>query len=558
MRVTLVAINAMYQHTSLALRLLSAAARGLPITHTPLELHCNMRYEAMFRAVYETKPDVLCFSCMIWNIESVLRLIRDVRKARPDTRIVVGGPEVSFDADTFLRDCPEMDAVVCGEGELSYPALLSAFLRGENGEGIAGVCLRGAPGADMRSLSAQPELAGTLFAYEAEAAYDPGRIWYAETARGCPFRCQFCLSSIQPGVRALSADDAVSLLRGMAQKGARLVKLVDRTFNFDKKRAIAIWKALLDTPHCVYHFEIEPSLLDAETLSFLETVPEGRFQFEIGIQSTNPETLASVDRSLPLERVREAVQRLGAARNIPLHLDLIAGLPHEGYDTFAASFDAVFSLGPTALQVGFLKLLRGSGLRQSAKRHGIVYSDSPPYEVLFTDWLSQDDILRLKDIAQAVEWYHNSGKYKATMALLLGQAESPFAVFAQLAQSLRTQGVFSAPKGQPDRLAALLMSGCQMISKAYVPLLHEAACFDGLMQDIPIASLPASCRLSASTDQGSAYLRGAFPRYETRRQYSVVRCGFDPEALLCAHVVREACAYVLIHRKSAAYERIMP
>lgn len=552
MRVTLVAVNAMYQHTSLALRLLSKAAEGLPLLHTPLELHINMRDDALLRAVYETKPDVLCFSCYIWNITIILRLVKDMKKLLPSIRIVLGGPEVSYDAHYFLSSHPEIDAIVCGEGEISYPTLLRAYLSGDDAKHIPGVWTRGIdPGAFMPSDPVP--LNQTLPAYEAADSYDPQRIWYAETSRGCPFACKFCLSSIQPGVRALDAPAAATLLCDMAAKGATLLKLVDRTFNFDRKRAIAIWKALLETKDCVFHFEIEPSLLDEETLSFLAAVPKGKFQFEIGIQSTNSDTLRHIARRLDMETVRGVVSRLRSYGTIPLHLDLIAGLPLEDMASFEQSVNTVFSFSPTVLQIGFVKLLRGSALRRQADQYGIVYSDAAPYEVLYTPNLSQDDILLLKDIAMVVDWYFNSKRYPASMALLLLH-ETPFARFRQIATHLRKNDIFSAPRTQAQRLAALYRAGQASIAETLAPYLPDAICFDALTQNIAISLLPDEITEVLQTPRESMFLKRKFPEYAKRREYSLVQFAINIPRLLLDGVLIAEENHLLIHRKKGAYQ----
>lgn len=549
MNVTLVAMNAMYSHTSLSLRLLSKAAEGLPVQHVPLELHINMREEASLRKIFETNPDVVCFSCYIWNIRHILPLMRSVKRLLPDTRIVLGGPEVGYDPFAYLSAHPQIDAIVCGEGEISYRLLLLRYINGENGDGIPGVCTRQTK-EDASCIGEPIALSDLVSAYTSVSVYDPSRIWYAETSRGCPFSCRFCLSSIQPGVRALAASEAASLLQWMASHGAKLVKLIDRTFNFDQARAIAIWKELLDTTgDCVFHFEIEPNLLNEETLRFLSSVPSGKFQFEIGIQSTNPETLSNISRRLRHDHVRYALRTLHRFGNIPVHLDIITGLPYEDYASFSKSFNDVFEMEPSVLQVGFLKLLRGSGLARDAARYGIKSMEDAPYEVLRTDFLRFEEILRLKDIAKTVDWYYNAGQYPATTSLLL-QYGTPFTVFESVALCLRVMGAFDAPISQAKRLEALFLSGLSLLPEQDVKYLRDSIRFDGLLQGLPPAQAPTECQ---GDPDDSNILRQKYPQYFVGRAYRVARFSFDIPTLLTERRLVDRETILRICLKESAY-----
>jgi len=440
MRVTLVAINATYMHTNLAVRCLHAAvSRALPhIPHTVLELHGNQPFATHLRAIWATEPDVVCFSTYIWNRERVFSLARTLKRAMPGIRIALGGPEVSFDLEQTLARHLYIDAIVPGEGEESYPALLAAFAQGSAAPPLTPIIAPERwpdPYADAQKL-------------------DPGRIWYAETSRGCPFQCRFCLSAAE-AVRALPAGEAVEKLRALAGKGAALVKLVDRTFNYDAARARDIWRGLLALDAgCAFHFEIDACLLTDECLDLLKTVPQGRFQFEIGVQSASPEVLRAVRRVGPFEGVARAVGALREAGNIPLHLDLIAGLPEESWASFAHGFDLVHALRPHRLQLGFLKLLPGSGLHRDAEKLGIAYAPDPPYEVLATPALSFAELQMLHDVERALDWYGNSGRHPALMRLVIGEG-SPFAAYHALACRLRGDGLFDADRSAAQRAGAL-------------------------------------------------------------------------------------------------------
>ncbi len=456
MVVTLVAINAQYGHTNLAVRLLDAATRTArpDLDHRVLELHINQPFDLQLRTLLETEPDAVCFSTYIWNRPQVLRLARAVRAALPAVRIALGGPEVSFDMEALLTEQPCIDAVLSGEGEVSYPALLGRWADASDTP-VPGACLRDEWGC-LLTWPQEAPLSPRIWQqpYDADWQADPHRLWYVETSRGCPFRCRFCLSA-GDAVRALSAAQAIEILTRMARAGAPIVKLVDRTFNFDSARAREIWAALaaLDT-NCTFHFEVEAHLLDETSLALLATVPKGRFQFEIGVQSTCPEVLRAVGRGDHFPAVAQTVRRLRAADNMELHLDLIAGLPRETWESFAQSFDDVYALAPHMLQLGFLKLLPGSVLRRDAEALGLVYAPDPPYQVLHTRTLTFAQLSRLHDVEQVLNWYSNSGRYPEALAVLLGE-RSPFAVFDALARAMRKQGLFSAPAGEHQRIAAL-------------------------------------------------------------------------------------------------------
>lgn len=528
MRVTLVALNAMYVHTSLAARILHAAvALAQPaIEHTVLELHINQPFEMQLRAIRETAPDVVCFSTYIWNAEQVFRLARTLKAALPGLRIALGGPQTAGDVSSLFAQHPAIDALVCGEGERSYPGLLGFFASGEAAG--AGVYLR-VDGENVRGTEPQtlpPE--AWVDPYAEESHFDPHRIWYVETSRGCPFRCQFCLSAGE-GIRALPAQQAIERLCAMARDGAKLVKLVDRTFNFNAARAREIWRALLalDTA-CVFHFEIEAHLLTEACLALLAQAPKGRFQFEIGVQSTCAEALRAVRRGDHFAAIARAVETLRTAGNISLHLDLIAGLPGECFESFARSFDDVYALRPHMLQLGFLKLLPGTGLRQDAQALGIVYAPDPPYQVLRTAELSMEALDQLHDVETALHWYGNSGRYAASMQLLTGKG-SPFSVYHALAQALRGRGAFDAARSERQRIELLWQCGENMLAGEAEDL-ADALRFDALCAGQLTEQLPRAIREGKSAQKSQAadaILRKAFAQRSDRRSHVVSNFAID-------------------------------
>ncbi len=459
MKTTLIALNASYMHTSLALRQLMPTLSGFSVR--PYEAHINLPHRQVLDDIARDHPDVAAFSCYIWNIRQVLRLVRALKRALPDVRIILGGPEVGHRAESVLSDHPEVDFVLRGEGERALAALLADI---ESGAAVRGV--RTGDRLDPREWTD---------AYAGGIAGIENRLIYIETARGCPYSCQFCLSSAEDGVRALDAAESIRRLTALADGGAKLVKLVDRTFNFDRARANAIWTGLIEhdarqrsaaqpvgrelapaaTEGVTYHFEIGAHLIDDAAIAVLSRARPGLFQFEVGVQSSNAGVLGNVRRAAPFERVAEGARRVAALGTIHLHVDLIAGMPGDDLSKFGRSFDDAFALGAEQLQLGFLKLLHGSGLRRDAESLGIVFEQDAPYEVLRTQEMSYSDLSHLKDLEKALNWYHNSGLYRCTLRWLL-RKRGAFALFDALARRMRAAGVFDVERGEKARAAALL------------------------------------------------------------------------------------------------------
>lgn len=467
MNVLLTALNAHYMHTSLAVRQLEAACCDLYGVNTEIcEMHINLPYRRALNEIVRRKSDVIGFSCYIWNIAYVLRLCRAIKLAMPECVIVLGGPEVAHDADRVLSENGCIDAVLSGEGEQVLPELLLALRDGKSVIGIAGVSARNEQ--DEIIVTPPPVSMPTekwVDAYAHGAKDIANRLVYIETSRGCPYACQYCLSSGGEKVRALDVREAVRRLTALAEDGVKVIKLVDRTFNFDRSRAKAIWRALIEHAErtgtkTTYHFEIAANLLDEESIEVLSSAPAGLFQIEAGIQSANDRVLKNVGRSVPFEPVRQAVMAVRKAGNIHLHTDLIAGLPGENMASFEKSFDAAFELGAQMLQLGFLKLLKGSGLRNNAEALGIVYEPDAPYEVISTREMSFDDLCFLKDVEEMLEWYHNSGRYPSALKRLL-EYKKPFELFALLARRCRAEGRMESGQGEKARAQLLLDTGSE-------------------------------------------------------------------------------------------------
>lgn len=450
MKTLLIALNASYTHTNLAVRYLSAAAQ-CPF----YESNINQKEEILLEEILAHPADLYCFSCYIWNIELVLRLSQSLGQLRPDALIALGGPEVCFRAQALLDAYPFVDYILCGEGEQLLPEWLQALPRGAFVSGALGR----EGGDDVYRIV--EDLDTLPFAYD---EIPKNRIIYYEMSRGCPFSCTYCLSgsATGQGVRRLSLARIQADLLRLSGANVKVIKLVDRTFNADKAFVKQILPFVLaHTGEVTFHFEIGADLLDDELLALLSSAPPGKLQLEAGVQTCNAATLELVKRKTDLKRLQKNVKAIVDAGNIHLHLDLIAGLPAEDLTSFARSFDMVYALRPDMLQLGFLKLLYGSELRTCAGQHGILYQAAPPYRVLQTDHLSAQDLFLLRGIGELVERYYNSGRCQHALEYLTGQFASAFDCFARLHAFVGAgaQRPMSA-RAQLDLLAAFAREHC--------------------------------------------------------------------------------------------------
>ena len=438
-KVILAALNAKYIHSNLALRYLSRFQNNNQKHHVEtMEFTINQRLDFIAEELFRKQPDVVLFSCYIWNVEMLRQLCPILKKIMPDCVIGFGGPEVSYESETFLRENPAVDFVMRGEGELVFTKYLEHLDAGNPatlGE-IESLTYRQGDEIFSTPQMHPMDLALLPFPYEDDFSDVQNQIIYYESSRGCPYHCGYCLSSVENGVRFVPLDKVLPDLQKFLDKNVPQVKFIDRTFNCKKSHAMAIWKYLHEHDNGVtnFHFEITADLIDQETIDFLRTVRKGLFQFEIGVQSTNPQTIRAINRNVDFAALSEIVQQIKDGGNIHQHLDLIAGLPYEDYDSFGRSFNDVYALYPEQLQLGFLKVLKGSMLHQKQKEFEIVYHDTAPYEVLTTHELPYADTLRLKYVEEMVETYYNSGRFLHTLAYLVPLYESPFAFFEALSQ----------------------------------------------------------------------------------------------------------------------------
>ncbi len=463
MNILLTAVNAKYIHSNPAVYSLRAYAKkhlgsASPVSIGVAEYTINHRTEDILASVYEQEPDVLCFSCYIWNIGCVTELAREFHKLCPHVPIWVGGPEVSYDAEAFLREHEEVTGVMAGEGEQTFFELCEYYTGIRTGlDAIRGIFFRRKDKivkTGGREALVMDELP---FYYKDDTDFEH-RIIYYESGRGCPFSCSYCLSSLDKTLRFRSLNLVREELSFFLEQNVPQVKFVDRTFNCRHDRTEEIWRFLLENDNGVtnFHFEIAADLLTEEEFLLLEQMRPGQVQLEIGVQSANMATLAEVERKTDLKRLADAVRRIRRGKNIHVHLDLIAGLPYEDYESFAASFNKVYALRPDQLQLGFLKVLKGSGMRARAEKYGLLYRDTPPYEVLRTDWLDYPEIIRLKRAEEMLEVCYNSGQYEMTERILAPRFQSAFAFYESLGLFYEERGYFAVSHSRLRRAEILL------------------------------------------------------------------------------------------------------
>ncbi len=412
MKIVLFAVNGGYTHTNLAIRSLRQSLVPDGFTVELIEHNLRDRTDAMLDALVAAEADLYGFSCYIWNLSVMLTLAADLKALRPNVVLWFGGPEVSSSHERFA-DLGFVDYIVSGEGEAAVMALARAIREGK-------------PPRE-RILYGREEPLHPGIAYDAAEDLS-GRLVYYESVRGCPFRCSYCLASRTERMHAKPAEEVIADLRQFEGRGVRTVKLVDRTFNYHPERANAIWRALLEEGRsCEYHFEICASILDEEGIEILSAMPEGRVRLEVGLQSTNPQTLEAVNRRIDPSRVIRILERLHRESCVHIHLDLIAGLPYEDFERFGQSFDEAYFCCDV-LQLGHLKLLHGTALRRDAEQYGYVWANQPPYAVLRSNWMDYADLRRLDAVADLLERYRESGRFRRALAeLIVRGTDSPFA-----------------------------------------------------------------------------------------------------------------------------------
>lgn len=489
MKFLLAAINAKYIHSNPGVYSLRAFAQTkIPGADIEIgEYTINHQMDLILQDIYRRKPDFIGFSCYIWNISYIMEIVRDVKKVLPEAEIWLGGPEVSYDAKKVLTRELDVRGIMRGEGELTFTELVRAYLQREKTsvpDGYTGESFRGQakektsgcaentrmpenaegenahsdrldlsqiPGITYRAANGEIEEHGPQrllsldeipFYYDDMAGFE-NRIVYYESSRGCPFSCSYCLSSIDKTVRFRSLDLVLPELQFFLDHKVPQVKFVDRTFNCKREHTLGIWRYLVEHDNGItnFHFEVSADIFDEEELELIGKMRPGLIQLEIGVQSTNPDTIREIHRHMDMVKLKRAVDRVYDYRNTHQHLDLIAGLPYENYESFMRSFDDVYRMRPDQLQMGFLKVLKGSYMEEQVAAYDLKYRGIPPYEVLSTKWLPYSDVIRLKGVEDMVEVYYNSGQFPATMKLLEKRFQRPSEVFVNLAEYYEKNGL---------------------------------------------------------------------------------------------------------------------
>lgn len=505
MNILLVAINSKYIHSNPAVyslaaygrkKLFSAAGAEEQTNIEIAEYTINQPLSGIMKDVYRRKPDLLLFSCYIWNVTKVEELVSDMYRIRPELDIWLGGPEVSFDAEDVLRRLPAVKGVICGEGEESFSEAAEAYIAAAGKadniveaddmlRSVPGLVFRSAGGEIVKTGGRKPlDMDDVRFPYESLEDFE-NRIVYYESSRGCPFRCSYCLSSVEKSLRFRSPELVKKELAFFLENDVPQVKFIDRTFNCRREHALEIWRFIKENDNGVtnFHFEIAGDLLDEDELELLQSMRPGQVQLEIGVQSTNRRTLEEINRPMDFEKLADVVGRLKSAGNIHLHLDLIAGLPFEGYESFIKSFNDVFSLRPEQLQLGFLKVLKGSPMESCRQEYGLMHTQAPPYEVLRTRWMSYDELIKLKAVENMLDVYYNSGQFTNTIELLLGYFESPFLFFDSLAARYESENLEMLNLSRNGRYEQLLNFGREYTGESGYEKLQEAMICDYYLRE---------------------------------------------------------------------------
>ena len=446
MKILLVACNAKYIHSNLAVYDLQAYASDYADHIVLKEYTINQQKDDIMRDIYLEHPDVVCVSCYIWNLSFVKELMADLIKILPGADFWAGGPEVSYDAEKFLTENSEFKGVMVGEGEETFKELARYYVEKnpQDLKDMTGICYRDGDQIIHNGWRQIMDLSSIPFIYKDLSEFK-NRIIYYESSRGCPFSCSYCLSSIDKKLRFRDTETVKKELQFFIDNKVPQVKFVDRTFNCKHDHAMAIWKYINEHDNGVtnFHFEISADLLREEELQEMSTMRPGLIQLEIGVQSTNPDTIKAIHRTMDFEKLKGIVDRIHSFGNIHQHLDLIAGLPYEDYDSFRHSFNDVYALKPQQLQLGFLKVLKGSNMMEMCREYGIVYKTQEPYEVLSTKWLDYDHVLKLKTVENMVEVYYNSGQFQNTLEYLENFFQDAFSIYERL-------GSFYMEKGYGD------------------------------------------------------------------------------------------------------------
>lgn len=478
MKILLTAINSKFVHSNLAVRYLRAFTKDMNYDCKIREFSINDRDEKILEEIIKERPNVVAFSTYIWNIEIIKRLSNLIKLVDEDIEILYGGPEVSYDSQNILKEL-NGEYIIEGEGEKTYREFVEYKLGEREINSIRSLYYK--VDGEVISNGKRPlmNMNELIFPYEEDENLD-NKIVYYEASRGCPFNCKYCLSSTTHGVRFLDIDRVKQELKYFIDKEVRLVKFVDRTFNCNHKFTMAIWEFLINQDtKTQFHFEISADILKKSELELLKKAPKDRFQFEVGVQTTNDDVLNRINRFVNFSDIKEKVEELIQIRNIKQHLDLIAGLPGEDYNSFKNSFNDVYSISPEEIQLGFLKLLRGSSMREEAEEYGMKYSPYPPYEILKTKDISYDELIKLKKVEEMVDKYYNSQKFDNIIKYLVNKFDTPFDFYYTLGTYFDSKGYFDRNIGNSEYYRVFLDFNMEIL-KGDNSILKEILKFDYL------------------------------------------------------------------------------
>jgi radical SAM superfamily enzyme YgiQ (UPF0313 family) len=486
MKALLTTLNSKYIHSALSIRYLKEFCKDIADISL-MEFTINQNIDYIAGEIYKKKPDIIGFSTYIWNLEHTLRVCEILKLISPNIKIILGGPEVSFDSEDIMKENWFIDFIISGEGEIPFRELLLSIFDGNRDfSSVKGLTYRegeeiikNPPGSLLKNLDMIPSPY-----VEIDKSLEK-KIVYYESSRGCPFNCQFCLSSTIKGVRYFSLERVKEDLQRLMDMKVKQVKFVDRTFNANKKYAMEIMEFIMDKdPEDMnFHFEVTAHLIDEDMLQLIKKAKPGLFQFEIGVQSTNERTIEAIGRTTNFGKLKEICKEIKSYKNIHQHLDLIAGLPYEGYESFKKSFNDVYEIKPEKIQLGFLKLLKGSGLRKEKEKYGFKFLDIPPYEVLETNYIKYEEMLRLKGIEDLVEKYYNEEYFKTTISYLVeNKYDTAFDFFEDFLNFWEYKGYHRLSHSR-DRLYEILWQFCEYKGLEELDLINEIIKFDYLFNN---------------------------------------------------------------------------
>ncbi len=480
MKFLLAAVNAKYIHSNLALYDLRAYCRDFKENIELAEYTINDTVDHILEDIFQRGPDAVAFSCYIWNIVLIEQLADELCKVLPDTKLWLGGPEASYRAAELLGRHPCLSGIMIGEGERTFYQLLEHYVSGiRELSSVQNLACRGKDGIFYTQVGEMVALSEVPFPYKDMTDFR-NRIVYYESSRGCPFSCSYCLSSVDKKLRFRELSMVKKELQFFLDQKVRQVKFVDRTFNVWKEHAVEIWRYLFKHDNGItnFHFEIAADLLEEDELLLLGKMRRGLVQLEIGVQSANSRTLKEIHRTMQLDKVRYVVDRLRGGRNIHLHLDLIAGLPYEDYNSFCQSFNTICQMEPDQLQLGFLKVLPGTYMAEEAERYGMVFRSMPTYEVLYTRWISYKELLRLKGVEEMVEVYYNSAQFTSSVRKLLPYFKSPYDMYDGMAEYYRQKGLTNRKLNRLERYEILLAFAENYMTEREKGQFRECLCYD--------------------------------------------------------------------------------